>query len=228
MCGRFALGPVRKTLRERFGLDAMPEAPDRYNIAPGQLTETLLWDDALTRKRMALMRWGLVPFWAGEASRIQPMHNARAETVWEKPAFRAAVRRRRCLVLAQGFYEWTGPRGRRDPWFITPKNGETLAFAGIWEQGQGRSGDAFDTVAILTCQANDFMAPLHERMPVVVSPQDDMRWLSPGDARPQDLEDILVPRPWPGMAAWRVGPLVNRADAEGPELIDPAPALEGP
>lgn len=228
MCGRFALGISREKIKKRFGLDAIARAPARYNIAPGQLVEALIWDDALAAKRMTLLRWGLVPFWGRDASRVRPMHNARAETVWEKPLFKAAARRRRCLVPAQGFYEWSGPKGRREPWFIAGGDGDVLAFAGIWDRCETPGGEVLETLAILTCPANAFMAPIHGRMPVLIAPEDDMRWLAPGDARQQDLEDLLAVRPWPRMTAWRVSALVNRPDAEGPELAGPrAPGRGG-
>ena len=223
MCGRFALGLPRKTIQDRFGLAAIPEAPPRFNIAPGHLVEAVAWDDSLPGRRMTLLRWGLVPSWARDPSMGGRMINARAETVWDKPAFKAAVRRRRVLVPAQGFYEWSGGKGRRQAWFVAPKDGGLAALAGIREHYESPSGEVIDSLALLTCAANSLMAPIHQRMPVVIRPGDDARWLAPGDARLQDLEDLLLPREWPDMTAWRVGARVNAVSNEGPELIEPQP-----
>jgi len=132
MCGRFAFGIPRKRLKERFGLGDIPEAPPRYNIAPGQLVEAVV--QAEDGRRLKLLKWGLVPHWAKDPKIGYKMINARAETVAEKPSFRAAMRYRRCLVPAQGFYEWSRTSGKGEPWFITLSTESALAMAGLWEQ----------------------------------------------------------------------------------------------
>ncbi|MFP5240380.1 MAG: SOS response-associated peptidase [Acidobacteriota bacterium] len=223
MCGRFALGIPRKLIRERFQLEAVPDAPARYNIAPGQLVEAVTENEH--GRRMGLYRWGLVPFWAKDPGIASRTINARAETAAEKPAFRAALRHRRCLVPAQGFYEWTGPPKKRQPWFITPEDGSLMALAGLWERWESPLGEELLSLTILTCEANAFVAPLHNRMPVAVRPEDDARWLDPALDDPKELADILAQRPWPGMARWMVGTAVNAAGHEGAELIEPLPTL---
>ncbi|MBI4958270.1 MAG: SOS response-associated peptidase [Desulfovibrio sp.] len=220
MCGRFALGIPRKGLKARFGLDDVPQAPDRYNIAPGQLLEAVV--KTLDRCEMRLFKWGLVPSWAKDAAMGYKMINARAETVAEKPAFKAALRRRRCLIPAQGFYEWRDENGKRQPWFITSESGdEVLALAGIWEHYESPAGELIESAAIITCPANELVAQVHERMPVIVSKDDDARWLDPNLSDPRQVLDILAPRPWPDMRAYRVATLVNSPRNDGPGLIEP-------
>jgi len=225
MCGRFALGIPRGKIRERFGLEALPEAPARFNIAPGQLVEAVSAGSG--SRTISLYRWGLVPSWAKDPAMGARMINARAETAWEKPAFRAAMRRRRCLVPAQGFYEWSGEPGRRQPWFLTPEDGSVMALAGIWEHFESPAGEIIESLAVLTCAANELVGAIHDRMPVLVSPGDDARWLDPGADRPGDVADILASRPWPGMRRHMVGPRVNSAQNEGAELIETWPPLGG-
>lgn len=229
MCGRFALGIPRKKLRERFALEDLPDAPPRFNVAPGQLVEAILEPDtpAGVPRRAGLFRWGLVPSWARDPAVGARMINARAETAAEKPAFRAAIRRRRCLVPAQGFYEWSGPPKRRQPWFLTPVDGSVMALAAIWEHWESPGGEIIESLAVLTCEANGLVAPIHGRMPVAVRPEDDARWLDPRLQDPRGVEDILAPREWPEMKAYRVSPRVNAAANEGPDLIEPWPPLGG-
>jgi len=230
MCGRFALGIPRKAISQRFGLEAAPDAPARFNIAPGQLVEAVLAAPDIRMgsfRRMGLFRWGLVPSWAKDPSIGARLIIARAETAAVKPAFRAALRRRRCLIPAQGIYEWSGPAGNgkarqlRQPWFITSASGELLALAAIWEHFESPAGEVVDSLAVLTCEANDLIRPLHHRMCVLVRPQDDARWLDPRQETPRDIADILALRPWPGMEMYRVSTRVNSPAHEGAELIAP-------
>jgi len=219
MCGRFALGIPRRLVRERFLLPDMPEAPPRFNIAPGQLVEAVTAGPA--GRAAGLYGWGLVPFWARDASLAGRLINARAETAAGKPAFRAALRHRRCLIPAQGFYEWSGPPGRRQPWFFAPQDGSALALAGLWEHCELPGGEHVRSLTVLTCAANALVAPVHRRMPVLVRPEDDARWLDPLLQTPADVADILLPREWPGVEARRVSPRVNAAAAQGPDLVEP-------
>lgn len=220
MCGRFALAIPRSAIRRRFDLETAPDAPDRYNIAPGQPVEAVV-EDPLGR-RMALFVWGLVPRFRRAGTNPAPLINARAETAAEKPTFRNALKYRRCLVPLQGFYEWSGPPRARRPWFVTSKNGELLAMAALHESFGAADGEAEARLAVLTCRANDLVAPIHDRMPVLVRPQDDARWLDPDLTDPAELADILAPRPWPDMTAWPVGQAVNAVANQGPGLVVPA------
>ncbi|GFK93074.1 Putative SOS response-associated peptidase YedK [Fundidesulfovibrio magnetotacticus] len=219
MCGRFALGIPRRLVRERFQLPELPDAPERFNIAPGQLVEAVTASPA--GRAAGLYRWGLVPFWARDASMASKLINARAETAAQKPAFRAALRHRRCLVPAQGFYEWSGPPGRRQPWFFTRRDGQPLALAGLWEHCELPGGEHLLTLALLTCEANALVAPAHHRMPVLLEPADDDAWLDPALQDPRGLAEILAPRDWPGVIRRRVSPRVNAAASEGPDLVEP-------
>jgi len=220
MCGRFALGIPRKGLRARFELGDVPQAPARYNIAPGQLLESVV--ETPEHREMRLFKWGLVPSWAKDAAMGYKMINARSETVALKPAFKAAMRRRRCLIPAQGFYEWRDENGKRQPWFITSKiPEEVLAFAGIWEHFESAAGELIQSAAIITCPANGLVSPIHERMPVIVNKEDDARWLDPNLSDPSQVQDIITSRPWPDMRAYRVGTRVNSPGNDGPGLIEP-------
>jgi len=219
MCGRFALGIPRKRLKERFGLSEIPEAPSRYNIAPGQLVEAVV--QAEGGRALKLLKWGLVPHWAKDPKIGYKMINARAETVAEKPSFRGALRYRRCLVPAQGFYEWSHAGGKGQPWFITSRTGEVLAMAGLWENFESPAGEIIESLAVVTCQANELITPLHDRMPVLIEPQDDARWLDPKITDPKQLQDVLAFRAWPGMRVYRVGLGVNSPKNDDPSLIEP-------
>ncbi|GAB6036395.1 SOS response-associated peptidase [Fundidesulfovibrio butyratiphilus] len=222
MCGRFALAIPRSAIRHRFDLETAPDAPERYNIAPGQPVEAVLQDHL--GRRMALFVWGLVPRFRRAGSKPAPLINARAETAAEKPTFRNALRFSRCLVPLQGFYEWSGPPGARRPWFVTSKNGELLAMAALHESFGAADGEAEARLAVLTCPANDLVAPIHNRMPVLVRPQDDARWLDPDLTDPSALADILASRPWPDMTAWPVSAAVNAVANQGPHLMAPVRA----
>jgi len=220
MCGRFALGIPRKRLQERFELDEIPDAPPRYNIAPGQLVETVVQEEG--GRTLRLLKWGLVPHWAKDPKIGYKMINARAETVADKPSFRAALRYRRCLVPAQGFYEWSHAGGRKgEPWFITSRTGAVLALAGLWEHYESPAGEIIESVAVITCQANGLVAPMHDRMPVLVELQGDSRWLDPKTTDPKRLQDILASKAWPDMQAFRVSLGVNSPKNDDPRLIEP-------
>lgn len=177
MCGRFALRAPRQALNETFGLDRVPRVPARHNIAPGQLVEAVA-AEASGRRHMRLFRWGLAPSWSKDPAQGARLINARSETALDKPAFRAAMRYRRCLVPADGFYEWQAlARGKR-PWFFEPEEGGLLALVGIWEAWQVQGGEVLETCAVLTREAQGRVAEIHERMPVIVPPGLFNDWLS--------------------------------------------------
>jgi putative SOS response-associated peptidase YedK len=220
MCGRFALGIPRKKLAEEFGLDAVPDAPDRFNIAPGQLVEAVV-DAGLGRREMRLFRWGLIPSWSKEGSKGRGFVNARIETAAEKPSFRAAMRYRRCLLPASGFYEWQVRPGGKQPWYFHRADGRLAALAGLWESYEGAMGEIVESCAILTTEADEAVSPVHERMPVAVSPEDYGRWLD-ADMRDGARAASIFRRPGPSIwAGHPVGPGVNRAAAEEEQLILP-------
>ena len=232
MCGRFT---QRYTWRDvvAFSRLAMP-APAlnlrrRYNLAPSQRAAVVRAEDGA--RRLAMLRWGLIPAWGPDPRIGHRLINARAETVAEKPAFRAAFPRRRCLVPADGFYEWVRRGDAREPWLVFPRGGGLMAFAGLWERwrvpegarlagslAEYRPGDAMETFTILTTEANATMRALHHRMPVILPPDAFGAWLSGGEV-------ALGPAPDDLLAAHAVSPRVNSPRHDDPECVAPvAPA----
>ena len=214
MCGRFAFYSPAEAAAALFEFDASFTTEPRYNIAPTQLVPVVRHTQTGGRE-FTMLRWGLVPFWARDPSIGNRMINARAETLAEKPAYRSAYQKRRCLILADGFYEWRKERAGKTPYFISLANGQPFAFAGLWEAWTDRStGESLQTTAIVTTAANEFLKDLHDRMPVVLQPDTATLWLS-GDP---DVLDAVTANP-PQFQAWPVDRKVNNAGTEGPELV---------
>ncbi len=228
MCGRYTLYAARDRIIERFriarDLTAQKKLFPRYNIAPTQEVAAVRLACDRSRELVAL-RWGLIPHWAKEAKTDYSTINARAETVAEKPAFRDAFRRRRCLIPADGFYEWQArPSAKlKQPWYIQLKSGELFAFAGLWERWEprlGQAGEPVESCTILVTGANDLVRPIHDRMPVILDPADYGIWLDPtGDLKA--VRALLRPYPADAMCAWAVSVYVNN-----PHHDDPACLLE--
>ena len=219
MCGRFAFYSPSEATAALFGATSSAEVEPRYNIAPTQFIAAVRRDEQ-DSPELTMLRWGLVPFWAKDPSIGNRMINARAETVAEKPSFRNAYKKRRCLVLADGFYEWRKEGDGKTPYFISLADGSPFAFAGLWENWSSKeSEESLQTAAIITTAASDFMATLHQRMPVVMVPAQAERWLD-GD---MELLSEVVDDP-PAFRAWPVDRKVNNARNEGAQLIDPAGA----
>jgi putative SOS response-associated peptidase YedK len=219
MCGRFAFYSPSEATAALFGVSDIPAMKPRYNIAPTQDIAAVRMSSANARE-FALLRWGLVPFWAKDPSIGNRMINARAETVAEKPSFRAAYRKRRCLILANGFYEWHTEPDVKIPYFITLASGDPFAFAGLWEDWHAKdSEESLQTAAIITTAANEFMSNLHDRMPVVLETETADRWLDGDD---QVLSEVTEKSPT--FQAWPVDRRVNNARNEGAELVEPAGA----
>ena len=217
MCGRFAFYSPTEATAALFGASGSLDMKPRYNIAPTQDIAAIRQNPEQGRELTAL-RWGLIPFWAKDKSIGNRMINARAETVAEKPAFRAAYRRRRCLVLADGFYEWHKEGEGKTPYFISLASGEPFAFAGLWENWQSKEGDeSIQSATLLTAAADDFMATLHHRMPVILVPDTADRWLGGDD----DVVDFALQN-GPALKAWPVDHRVNNPRNEGVNLIDAA------
>lgn len=217
MCGRFAFYSPSEATAALFGVDASIAVEPRYNIAPTQFIAAIREDEDRNRE-LVMLRWGLVPFWARDPAIGNRMINARAETVAEKPSYRAAYRHRRCLLLANGFYEWRKEGNAKIPYFISLASGEPFALAGLWENWTDKDRDeSMQTTTIITTAANEFMAPLHHRMPVILQPHTANDWLS-GSA---DILQYAAQRV-PALQAWPVDRRVNNARNEGAELIDVA------
>jgi len=218
MCGRFAITLPDDAMARAFDAvhaNDLPEPP-RYNVCPTQPVATVTSRDG--QRYLAPMRWGFLPHWFKTPTDGPLLINARAETIAEKPAFRAAARERRCLIPASGFYEWTkDAQGNRLPWYIHPSDGDMLVFAGVWQDWE-RDGQAMRTCAIVTCAANATLSPIHHRMPVILAPKDWALWL--GEAG-HGAATLMRPAPEAALRAYRVDPAVNSNRASGPALIEP-------
>jgi putative SOS response-associated peptidase YedK len=219
MCGRFAIKSTPDYLRRLLGFVERPNFPPRYNIAPMQPIPLVRVENGA--RHFILARWGLIPSWVKDPRQFALLINARAEGIAEKPSFRAAIRRRRCLVPADGFYEWRREGKSKRPYFIRARGGEPMAFAGIWETWIGADGGEIDTAAIITCAANAVLAPIHARMPVVIPPEAFDRWLDPDETKFKEACVLLKPAPDDFMEAYEVSPRVNKAAHDDAENIVP-------
>ncbi|MDF1719728.1 MAG: SOS response-associated peptidase [Minwuia sp.] len=216
MCGRYSLTSPLEAMRQTFAIQGLPNLQARYNIAPTQ-TAPVIRQHPDGRLLMHDIQWGLIPSWAKDATGGARLINARAETVAEKPSFRAALGRRRCLVPADGFYEWRKPEPKvREPWRITLQDQQLFAFAGLWERWQGTDGVKIDSYTIITTDAAPAIADIHHRMPVILKDADHARWLDPGTAT-DDLQELL--RPNTGVRGYRVSPRVGKVQNDDPDLI---------
>lgn len=219
MCGRYTITVQPELLAERFNAALSPEMSEpRYNAAPTQTLPVILNENG---QQIQLLRWGLVPHWSKEPDTGYKMINARAETLEEKSTFRESLRKRRCLVLADGFYEWKKTDDGKVPMRITLKSGEPFAFAGLWETWKDRdSGELLRTFTIITTTPNDLMVPIHDRMPVILLPEAEKAWLDDA-AGPESWRELLHPYPANLMKAYPVSKLVNSPSNESPALIAP-------
>ncbi|HRW67686.1 MAG TPA: SOS response-associated peptidase [Candidatus Competibacter sp.] len=219
MCGRFIQCTSGEALAERFHLPIIPDLTPRYNVAPSQSVGVIRVTHAGHREFVAL-RWGLVPAWSPEPRTAYSTFNARAETVADKPTYRHAFRRRRCLIPADGFYEWRTVGKRKQPYCIAPTDGEPFAFAGLWERWE-RDGTVVESCTIVVTTANATITPLHDRMPVILARADEALWLDPALTDPAILQPLLVPCAPERLRVWPVGTAVNRPGSEGPDLMTP-------
>ena len=217
MCGRYALDSPPTLIKARFRLDECIDFAPRYNIPPG--TEIPVIRQSPEGKRVLhLLRWGLVPHWAKDPAIGNKLNNARGESVAEKPAFRDAFKRRRCLIPASGFYEWHTEGKFKQPYFISLKSGEPLAMAGLWESWRGPEGEILRTACIITTGPNAVMAPIHDRMPVILEPVHWAAWLA---APVDEIAGLVRPLDPEGMQAWPVSRRVSKAVDDDPALIEP-------
>ena len=206
MCGRFTLRAPASVIAEQFSLFEVPTLKPRFNIAPTQPVPVVRMtpQPAEPQRQFVFLHWGLVPSWATDPAIGNRMINARAETAADKPSFRTALRRRRCLIVADGFYEWQTVGKRRQPMFIHRRDDRPLAFAGLWESWEGADHSALESCTILTTAANDLVRPIHDRMPVIVDPEDYGRWLDPAVQQPEPILPLLRPYPSEPMEAYAV------------------------
>jgi putative SOS response-associated peptidase YedK len=223
MCGRFARRSTQEVLADWFGveLEDMPFFAPTYNAAPQSMQPVVRMDRDTGKRAMALLRWGLVPFWAKDAKFGYTTINARAEEVASKPAYREALKKRRCLVPADAFYEWQRIDAKtKNPFAIALRSREPYAFAGLWERWSPKEGEALETFTIVTTDPNELMETIHNRMPVIVEKRDYDRWLEPGDAARPPV-DLLRPYPAEKMVAWPVSARVGNVRNNDAELLEP-------
>ncbi|WP_404790727.1 SOS response-associated peptidase [Altericista sp. CCNU0014] len=220
MCGRFTLSQSPERVAEAFGLTEVPEFPPRYNIAPSQPVGVILQNRDSGAREFRLMVWGLIPAWVKDPSKFANLINARSETAAEKPSFRAAYKYRRCLIPADGFYEWQKVKsGSKQPFLFTVGDRSLFAFAGLWE-----SWNDIETCTILTTAANPLLRTVHDRMPVILNPEDYARWLDPTPREPQQLSGLLQPFPDKSMQAISVSTRINFAKVDDAQCIEPLQA----
>jgi len=217
MCGRFALKTPPKKLAATFGVEEVPTVEARYNIAPTQ--EILAVQQSPDGREAKLLKWGLVPSWAKDTAMGARLINARSETVAEKPSFREAFKKRRCIIPADGFYEWQRAGGRRLPFFFQMKDERPFGFAGLWERWEGAHQEVVESCTILTTQANEVLRPVHDRMPVILHPDDYELWLEIDERKIALVREILQPYPVEEMRAHRVSEEVNHIRNQGDGLI---------
>jgi putative SOS response-associated peptidase YedK len=224
MCGRFVITSPPEALRQIFGYVEQPNFPPRHNIAPTQPIPVVIFENG--SRHFRLMRWGLLPAWVKDPRNFTLLINARAETVTEKPAFQNAIKRRRCLIPADGYYEWQASEKRKRPHFIHRRDGHPIGLAGLAETWIGPNGEEMDTVAIVTAPASADLAVLHDRVPVTIAPGDFGRWL---DCRDDNAETgmALLTAPGDGEFVWHeVSTRVNRVANDDAQLILPITAEE--
>jgi putative SOS response-associated peptidase YedK len=231
MCGRYVVAYDPDTLIRGFSVTRVVPFPRRWNVAPMSMVPVV--HDTREGERIAtLMRWGLLPHWAQDPKLAAKLNNARAEGIEAKPSFRQAVRRRRCLLPASGFYEWQATPGGKQPWYISPRNADgsepLFAFAGLFEAWRApdapADADWLLSCCIVTTDANALMAPIHERMPVIIAREHWAQWLDRGQQDPAAIRPLLVPAAPERMQAWPVSRAVNHSSSEGEALVEEQPA----
>lgn len=221
MCGRYVIAYDPHTLVSGFSLTRIQPFPRRWNVAP-QSPVPVVYQTRDGERVGELMRWGLVPSWAKDRTIGNKLNNARSETIFEKPSFRQAVRRRRCLLPASGFYEWQATPSGKQPWYVTPRDEPLFAMAGLFEAWRPEEGTEWLlTCCIVTTAANALMAPIHDRMPVMVPHDRWAAWLARDVTERAAIEPLLLPADAQTMQAWPVSRAVSRGSAEGEQLIEP-------
>jgi putative SOS response-associated peptidase YedK len=225
MCGRYTLKSAADEVSGMFGVPVPATLPKRFNIAPSQQVLAIREQPGSHQRELVALTWGLVPFWADDPEIGIRTINARSETAATKPAFRASFRSRRCLIVADGFYEWQARDGRKQPYYISLKSGQPFAFGGLWDRWD-KQGEPLETCTILTTEANEPMRAIHDRMPVVIPPESFDIWLDLEIHDPGRLSRLLRPFHPDEMTASPVSTLVNSVKNDSPKLVEPLPATE--
>jgi putative SOS response-associated peptidase YedK len=219
MCGRYTLTSAPEAIRALFRYAEQPNFPPRFNVAPTQPIAIVRLNEG--KRQLALVRWGLLPSWVKDPKGFSLLINARGESVLDKPAFRNAMKRRRCLIPADGFYEWQAGGERKRPFYVRAKAGGPLAFAGLWETWTGPNGEEMETAAIVTTRANRTLAPIHERMPVILAPEAFDLWLNSADVDATTASALIAPAPDNLLEAYEISTDVNRVANDSPKLVEP-------
>lgn len=226
MCGRYVLKRQDlEALLQQLGVKDPREFVSRYNIAPSTIIPAVRVSPATAQREAVGLQWGLVPWWSKDARDGARMANARSEGIATKPAFRDAVRKRRCVVPASGFYEWQTIGRLKQPWYFELTDGSPFLFASLWESWRSADGVELQTCTLITTSPNDVVRPLHDRMPVILSGSAVDAWLDPATSDPARLEPLFAPLPAAALKSTPVSPRVNSVRNEGPELLEPAPPL---
>ena len=227
MCGRYVITSAPEAIRALFRYQEQPNFPPRYNVAPTQPIPIVRLAQGV--RQFALVRWGLLPSWVKDPKAFTLVINARGESVLDKPAFKNAMKYRRCLIPADGFYEWKASGSRKGPYFVRPTSGAPMAFAGLWESWIGPNGEELETAAIVTTTANHALEDVHDRMPVVVPPEAFDLWLNCGEVDATTAAALIAPPPDDAMEAYPVSTDVNRVANDNAKLLEPAaPGSEPP
>lgn len=221
MCGRFTLRTSPQRIAQTF-LTLVPELRPRYNIAPSQPVAAVRLDATRHERELVSFRWGLIPSWADDPKIGYRTINARAETVATKPSFRRAFQKRRCLIVADGFYEWKRNGRGKQPFFIHKRDDGPFAFAGLWESWRGGGGETIESCTLIVTSANPLMEPIHDRMPVILSPDEYDLWLDAEFENRAKLEEMLRPYPGDDLEAYPVSTLVNKPQNDAPQCVAPA------
>lgn len=223
MCGRFTQTASPEVIALQFEVADLPLFTPRYNIAPSQAVAAIRIEPEKTERQLVLLRWGLIPSWAKDPKIGHQCINAKAETVAEKPSFRAAFKTRRCLVIATGFYEWQVEGKRKQPMWIGLKSHSPFAFAGLWEHWQPPDGEVIESCTILTTEPNELLRPIHNRMPVILASTAYDQWLDPTVQHGESLKALLRPYPSEELTAYPVSTLVNNPRHDAPDCLEPLP-----
>jgi putative SOS response-associated peptidase YedK len=220
MCGRFTLDLPPEKLAEIFGLAELPRIEPRYNIAPTQQVAAIRTLADNEHRKIAMLKWGFIPSWTKDPSLGHKLINARSESIHEKRAFRQAIRYHRCIIPTSGFFEWEEKEGKKTPLYIRLKDGSPMCFAGIWDHWKSPEGEVVESCSMLTTSSNKLIEPLHDRMPVILHPQEYALWLDRTITDPEKLKPLYQPYPADLMGMWPVSSLVNSSRNDSPACIE--------
>ena len=217
MCGRFSLTASGETIAQQFDLAEVPDIPKHYNIAPTQTVATIV---VKNERQYQPMRWGLIPHWAKDPKIGNRLINARVETVTEKPSFRNLIKQKRCLVIADGYYEWQSQKGRKQPYYFQIGEHQPFAFAGLWDTWRSPDGEIM-SCTLLTTDASAEVSPVHHRMPVIVPPQAYSQWLDPNLTDPEAVLPLLNSDIYQSLSSYPVSAVVNNPTKDSAECVQP-------